>query len=45
MIQAQKKDAKAAIADFRSALALNPPATSAEMIRQRINKLEQSTVE
>ena len=45
MIEAQKKDNKAAIADFRSALALNPPATSAEMIRQRINKLEQSTVE
>jgi Tfp pilus assembly protein PilF len=45
MVQAQKKDEKAAIADFRSALALNPPAASAEMIRQRISKLEQNTAQ
>jgi regulator of sirC expression with transglutaminase-like and TPR domain len=45
MVQAQKKDEKAAIADFRSALALNPPAASAEMIRQRISKLEQNAAQ
>lgn len=40
MVYAQKKDDKAAIADFKAALDRNPPATSADMIRQRIAKLE-----
>jgi Tfp pilus assembly protein PilF len=42
MVQVQKKDDKAAIADFKAALAHNPPATSAEMIRQRLDKLEKA---
>ena len=40
MVEAQKKDEKAAIADFQAALDHNPPATSAEMIRQRLGKLQ-----
>lgn len=40
MAEVQKKDNKAAIADFEAALAHNPPATSAEMIRQRLAKLQ-----
>ncbi|MCX7348407.1 MAG: tetratricopeptide repeat protein [Alphaproteobacteria bacterium] len=43
MVNAQKKDNKAAIADFKAALDHNPPSTSADMIRQRITKLEQQT--
>lgn len=39
MVEAQKKDDKAAIADFKAALDHNPPATSADMIRQRLGKL------
>lgn len=42
MVEAQAKDGKAAIADFQAALDHNPPATSAEMIRQRIAKLQQA---
>ena len=42
MVESQKKDKKAAIADFKAALDHNPPATSAELIRQRLSKLEQS---
>ncbi|MEI7599582.1 MAG: tetratricopeptide repeat protein [Aestuariivirga sp.] len=45
MVEAQKKDTKAAIADFKAALDRNPPATSAEMIRQRLTKLEQGTAQ
>lgn len=41
MVEVQKKDTKSAIADFKAALDHNPPATSAEMIRQRLAKLEQ----
>lgn len=40
MIYVQKKDTKDGLADYRKALSLNPPATSAEMISQRISKLE-----
>ena len=40
MVEAQKKDETSALADYRAALARNPPATSAEMIRQRIARLE-----
>lgn len=40
-IHTRQKDFKAAIADYRDALDHNPPATSAEMIRQQIGKLEQ----
>lgn len=43
MIHAQNKDPEAALADYRSALEHNPPATSAEMIRQRMSRLEQDT--
>ena len=43
MIEAQKKDNKAAIADFKAALDHNPPTTSAEMIHQKLTKLEQAT--
>ena len=42
MIYVQKKDTKEGLADFRKALTLNPPATSAEMIKQRVTKLEQA---
>lgn len=45
MVEAQKKDTKAAIADFQAALDLKPPATSAEMIRQRLTKLEQGSTQ
>lgn len=43
MVHDQKKDSKAAIADFKAALDHNPPATSADMIRQRIARLEQKS--
>ena len=43
MVDAQKKDNKAAIADFKAALDHNPPTTSAEMIRQKLTRLEQAT--
>ena len=45
MVYAKKKDDKAAVADFKAALDHNPPATSAEMIRQRIAKLEAQPVQ
>jgi tetratricopeptide (TPR) repeat protein len=40
MVYARKKDNKAAIANFKAALDHNPPASSAEMIRQSIAKLQ-----
>lgn len=40
MVYVQKKDNKAAVANFQAALDHNPPASSAEMIRQRIVKLK-----
>lgn len=43
MIELQKNDIKAGIADFKAALALNPPKTSADMIRQRLDKLEKAS--
>ena len=43
MVELQKKDIKASIADFKAALALNPPKTSADMIRQRLDKLEKAS--
>lgn len=45
MVESQKKDTKAALADFKAALERNPPATSADMIRQRISKLEQGAAQ
>lgn len=42
MIYVQKKDTRDGLADYRKALSLNPPATSAQMISQRIAKLEQA---
>ena len=41
MVYAQKKDDKNALADYQAALSHNPPAASAEMIRQRVTKLQQ----
>ncbi len=43
MIYAQKKDDKSALADYQSALSHDPPASSADLIRQRIGKLQQQT--
>lgn len=42
MVYAQKKDTGNAIADFQSALGHNPPAASADLIRQRIAALQKA---